>query len=138
MCKFKALKEGKNNNASYLAQGNLTFDRNCPEYLPKDVPKGDVIVVGYPFEDTKKFFLYQNKAALKRIEAREGGKYGVIYHCADTTGGQSGSPIYQERADGEVNLIGVHTGFCKVTKLNVGTLLTPEIWKWINETIRNN
>ena len=33
-------------------------------------------------------------------------------------------------------LIGIHTGFDPETYENLGTLITPEIHSWINETVQ--
>jgi V8-like Glu-specific endopeptidase len=63
------------------------------------------------------------------------GRYDI-----DTTGGQSGSPVYfMEQLEGEevCNIIGLHKGFDRIVHLNVCTLLTEEVidqfYKWMIE-----
>ena len=34
-------------------------------------------------------------------------------------------------------LIGVHTGYDPGSNTNIGTLITPEIHAWINETVKD-
>ena len=46
----------------------------------------------------------------------------IYYNDIDTTKGQSGSPIYLIR-DGIYYLIGVHVGYFKKRKMNVGTAI---------------
>ena len=80
--------------------------------------------------------MWQHAGPIKKIEEPEEGA-GVLYYDVDTTGGQSGSPIYLKRSDNDLEMIGIHVGHNKVKieqeesndeLLNVGTLITPEIW----------
>ncbi|MBV7392485.1 trypsin-like serine protease [Enterococcus sp. ALS3] len=57
-----------------------------------------------------------------------------LYYQLDTTGGQSGSPIY----DTQNNVIGVHTSaFKDQTPLNVGTRITEDNYELIKNQVDN-
>ncbi len=82
---------------------------------------GDKIkIIGFPGEYDRE--LYEMCGTIKEIRERKDGKL-ILYDDLDTSEGQSGSPIYLER-DGKWRIIGVHVGYDKRLKCNIGTALT--------------
>jgi len=100
-------------------------------------------LAGYPAEKEKKGYQYISAGEIVKVKH---SKYGgwVLYHDADTTKGMSGTPIRivdkdwlednltssQKKRGKKKKTIGIHTGH-DVSNVNHGTLITPELYNWI-------
>jgi len=110
---------------------------------PKDLKPGMTVeVAGYPGE--KKGNPYFHSGKIKHIKKTTAGGW-LLYYDLDTTPGNSGSHIQitdadyvKEHAPPHVDVkkitIGVHTGNDAAEGLNFGTLITPALERWIEET----
>jgi len=93
--------------------------------------KGDVIcIIGYPAEYGGD--LYKMEGTIKQILDVGTGRKLILYDDIDTSGGQSGSPIYLKRKNNWYK-IGVHIGYDASAKVNVGTAITTTVFKWIEQ-----
>lgn len=111
-----------------------------------------VEVAGYPGE--KQCYFYAFSGRVKEVRATPLGGYVVMYDV-DTTECMAGSAIhlvesdlvqshqtfadmqrsYTQRGDNhnlKKMVIGIHTGTSESEACNYGTLITPEISRWIN------
>jgi len=99
-------------------------------------------VVGYPGE--KKGYPYTHTGKILDIVEIDIGGW-VLWYDADTTPGNSGSPIYltdekylkQKSISAAKMLIGVHTGHDEAEGSNFGTFLTPSLLEWMLKERRN-
>jgi len=102
----------------------------------------EIEVGGYPEE--KIGYPHYQRGKVEGIKKTEEGEY-LVFYDADTTPGTSGSPIriVDERFLDELDqkngikkiTIGVHTGHSAFDNLNFGTLMTPELVKWVKDGI---
>jgi len=129
------------------SKGQLFASVNDVEWgpvKPETIEVGlKIEVAGFPAE--KKGYPYVHSG---KIVAKKKTKLGgwVIYYDVDTTLGNSGSDInvidkawvrkYSLTKNKTKVSIGCHTGHCNAEGLNYGTLLTPEIYNWCKNKVR--
>ena len=65
---------------------------------------------------------------IKEIRLLPNGKTILLYNDINTSGGQSGSPVFLIREE-KYYLIGIHVG--TANGMNVATGITKELRKWI-------
>lgn len=137
---------GKNYTTKNYAP-NAALDMFSFQADPTSLDKSTIRISGYPGDADKVTWPYTHSGPVFKVAKTTLGGY-VIYYQVDTTPGNSGSPIQVTDATW-VNqcksrlsekfrapnyncvTIGVHTGALAVEKLNFGTLLTPELFKWM-------
>jgi len=103
----------------------------------KKIKKGmSMELAGFPGE--KDGWPHTHEGEIVDVTKTKLGGY-VLWYTADATPGNSGSCV-MITDPGFVKsiskthkkiIVGVHTGWCKIDRLNYGTLLTPSIGKWI-------
>jgi len=124
-----------------VKHGKVFKDAEWDSADPDDLKVGyEVEVAGYP-GDKAGYPHYLRGKIVSINKTDEGGH--ILFYNVDTTPGNSGSPIsiVDERFLGKERkkrgitklTIGVHTGHSAVDKLNFGTLITPELRKWIKD-----
>ena len=60
----------------------------------------------------------------------------IAYYDVYTTPGNSGSLVqFKDLVDGKVINFGVHVAYSPNKQLNVCTVMTPELEKWVKETV---
>ena len=60
----------------------------------------------------------------------------IAYYDVYTTPGNSGSKVeFKDLVDGKVINFGVHVCYSSNKELNVCTVRTPELDKWVDETV---
>ena len=127
-----------------LAIGVLNGDfKNAPvsrnsfwsDIEESDAQIGDTIcIIGYPGEYDG--VLYKMEGKIKKLEDVKGGNKLILYDSIDTSGGQSGSPVYLKR-DSKWYIIGLHVGFDKSSNVNVATAITKKAYKWMQQESLN-
>jgi len=100
-------------------------------YFEQDDLKLKAKLYGYPGEEDKSGDPYEMEGNVEGVVNKPNGKL-LAYADIDTTGGQSGSPVFIFR-NGAWTQIGVHVGNGQVNRKDAGvaTLLTPQVHKWI-------
>lgn len=97
---------------------------------PKQHQKGNSIeVIGYPGEKDGR--LYKMRGSINKITSINGGNQIVMYTDIDTTGGQSGSPVYKITSAGDYELVGIHVAYINKHDGNFATLITKELKDWL-------
>jgi len=109
-------------------------------------------IVGYPGDQDKKGFAYMHQGPVAEVVKTQLGGY-VLYYDIDTTPGNSGSDVslLDEDLVNKLNgkednykcyTIGIHTASApekiigEKQGFNAGTLITPEINRWMREEVR--
>jgi len=107
-------------------------------------PGLSIEIAGYPADKDKRGYPYAQTGVIKKVSKTKRGGH-VIWHNVDTTPGNSGSPIFvtdksflqtlricnKRKEEVDRVIVGVHTGTCVVSGMNYGTLITPELMKWM-------
>ena len=93
-----------------------------------------IMVMGYPGE--KDGYLYSMNGSINSMVKKDGYETVITYSDLNTSGGQSGSPVYKIR-NNNYFLIGIHVGYDRSANANVGTALTQSKWNWINSTVES-
>ena len=57
----------------------------------------------------------------------------MLYDDINTSGGQSGSPVYKIVND-KYYLVGIHVGYHESDNVNVAVVITPALEDWITAT----
>jgi len=119
-------------------------DKSLHWMNPKDVSEGMTVEVsGYPGE--KNGYPYTHEGEILCVRQSDLGGW-VLYYKADTTPGNSGSPIYltdkeylkkHGKSGVDKLLIGVHTGHDDANTINFGTMLTRSIQRWLSKEFDN-
>jgi len=126
-----------------VAYSKLIVDVEWSSADPKKIKVGyEIEVGGYPGE--KDGHPHYHRGTVKVIKKTEEGGY-LLFYDTDTTPGNSGSAIMivderflneDDKKNGiKKRVIGVHTGHSAFDNLNYGTLMTPELVKWMKEGI---
>jgi hypothetical protein len=82
-----------------------------------------VSVCGYSEPASQEYYQIMHSNPL--LYREEGARYDI-----DTTGGQSGSPVFYMKQTGNEEVchqVGIHKGYDKIVSLNVCTLITEEV-----------
>lgn len=132
-------------NATYLDRTAIPhytedkwFDVEWQCFDKSQIWKGlEIEVAGYPGQMKGWPYTHTGKV-VKVTDTKQGGV--LIWHDADTTKGNSGSPImatdpafvakYATHGAKKI-VIGVHTSGGHKVKVNFGSLMTTELWEWI-------
>jgi len=116
-------------NGGDFSRAGISRDSTLSQIEQVEAKIGDTImVVGYPVE--KEGFLYKMEGTISGILNIGGDRKIILYKDIDTTGGQSGGPVYLKR--GNIwHLIGIHVGFDPSVRSNVATAITGSILSWI-------
>jgi len=133
------LKKGKFSQITHGPMNTINDDVMLHWANEKLLTKGMAVeIAGYPGE--KKGYPYKHKGTIEDIKMTEYGSY-LIWYNADTTLGNSGSSIMvtdqnfvksvAERPGIKKIIIGVHSGYDNISKLNYGTLITEGVYDWI-------
>ena len=108
-------------------------------YEKEDVLPGDKIVIsGYPaIPESFTGHLYTMRGTIFDVIKTDQGGRLILYKDVDTTGGQSGSPVYLIRWNprtGErvLYLIGIHVGWNPTYQANAATCIDNRMLDWIN------
>ena len=97
-----------------------------------------IMIYGYPLKDGDGNILdFNSFLGMKGNGKMSNDSKGMIEYDIDTTGGQSGSPIFYKNNNNNITkLIGIHTnGDYLEKKKNYGTPFTDDIIQWINSII---
>ena len=78
---------------------------------------------------------YSGSGKIKEVvKTPQGGM--IAYYDVYTSPGNSGSGVrFKDLVNGKLINVGVHVAFSRSKKLNVCTVYTPELDKWIDETL---
>ena len=156
VCRVGKKLPGRNATATNYSTKKSVADSFAGSIAPNKLKEGTMVqVAGYPGE--KAGLLYEHSGPVAQVIETELGGYVLTYKL-DTTPGNSGSKVmvvdetivkqypglaareqrYKDRGD-EHNfqkmIIGIHTGSDYTNQVNFGTLITPEIKKWLNESM---
>jgi len=97
-----------------------------------------ITVAGYPAEDEKRSHQYTMTGCLSESYRNTAGGHVLLYKDIDTTGGQSGSPVFSaSREERRTDLVGVHTGYAGAGQGNVATAWSPLLEEWLIEVLKN-
>lgn len=111
-----------------MKQSLLSIVPSFPE--PEQHSKGSTIeVIGYPGE--KESRLYRMQGTIHDTTKYSGGKDIMLYNDLDTTGGQSGSPVFKITSYGTYELVGIHVAYISAQGVNFATSITKELKDWL-------
>ncbi len=117
---------------AYYDWGLLEFDENISQYtgslgytnLTENIIGRDVTITGYPGE--KYYAMYTMDGNIIYSDEHE------LYYKIDTTGGQSGSPVYLSDEDEDRNVaVGIHTRFAG--DYNLGTKINASLYNYMKQ-----
>ena len=66
------------------------------------------------------------EGTIKKFLTSDKGHKLMLYDDINTSGGQSGSPVYLIKGD-EYHQVGIHVGYNGNEKCNVAVVITPEL-----------
>lgn len=102
-------------NVGYMGTAPLTSVNNTPAY-----------VAGYPGEGLKSGWTYP-ELVMHGSSAKAGMNVFVLYHYMDTTGGQSGAPVFSP----DYRVYGVHHGMHN--GINWAAKIYPFTYNWLSQ-----
>jgi len=113
---------------------NIQNTNNCflSNVVTTETVQGDrILVIGYPADKNGKLFMMEGN--IKEIRDLGNDRKIILYDNINTSGGQSGSPVFLKREE-KLYLIGIHVGYDSSEGVNIATAITKSIQAWITTT----